>query len=101
MKLKKLLRRRVGKAILLAEPYIFSIPAFFVYIGLVFIKLIIRKRVVFCELTCSRIGHLAANTELFLRRLKYGNYYDKKNNIYVGLCNHFPVSNRQLLNICL
>ena len=99
MKLKILLRRRVGKAILLAEPYIFSIPAFFVYIGLVFVKVIKRKRVVFYELTCSQIGHLAANTELFLRRLKYANYYDKENNIYIGLCNHFPVSNRQLLNM--
>ena len=99
MGFKTLLKRRAGKLILLAEPYLFSIPAFLVYISLVFVKVIKGKRVVFYELTCSRIGHLAANTELFLRRLKYTNYYDKKNNIYIGLCNHFPVSNRQLLNM--
>ena len=99
MKLKILLRRRIVKLILLVEPYLFCIPAFFVYMGLVFVKVIKRKRVVFYEMITSRIGHLAMNTELFLRRLKYTNYYDKKNNIYIGLCDRCPVSNHQLLNM--
>lgn len=43
-----------------------------------------RKRLIFCEIFYNRIGHLACDTALFLRKLKIGGYYDKKN-IYVGI----------------
>lgn len=102
MNQKKLLKHlRIEKLIILAgkiAPYLFGIPAIFIYMGLVFVKIIIGKRIVFCEIFCGRIGHLAINTELFLRRLKYCNCYNKYN-IYIGFCRYFPVSNRQLLSM--
>jgi putative glycosyltransferase (TIGR04372 family) len=102
MNFKRLLKRLgAGKLIILIrkiEPYIFSIPAVFIYIGLYLVKTIKGKRIVFVEIDCYRIGHLAANTELFLRRLKYGNYYNK-DNVYIGFCRYFPICNHQLFNM--
>jgi len=53
-------------------------------------------KIVFCPLRVDRIGHFASETELFLRRLKNGNYFDK-NNHYIGISNE--PCNRQLFKM--
>ncbi|KKP36259.1 MAG: hypothetical protein UR28_C0048G0001 [Candidatus Peregrinibacteria bacterium GW2011_GWF2_33_10] len=54
------------------------------------------RKIVFCPIVHHRIGHLAMNTDLFLRRLKNG-YFPSKN-IYIGVSNKFP-ANRQLMKM--
>jgi len=81
-----------------SDYYLFAFPAVFIYLGLFFAKIIIRKKIVLCKFRTDRIGHLACNTEVFLRRLKYGNRYSK-NAVYIGVYNPFAVSNYQLLNM--
>lgn len=56
------------------------------------------QKVKFCAMTFHRIGHLAANTELFLRRLHDGHY--DPDCLYIG-CNVFGMkpSNRQLITM--
>jgi putative glycosyltransferase (TIGR04372 family) len=80
------------------ELSLYGILAIFLYLALVFIKVVSGKRIVFCGVINCRIGHLAANTELFLRRLRSGKYF-QKNNIYIGICRYPLVSNRQLLTM--
>lgn len=75
------------------------ISAFFLFSILFFVKIIARKKIIFLGITANRIGHLAAETELFLRRLNDGIKYKKDNAIYIGVCLYFPISNRQLLNM--
>lgn len=94
----KLLWRLIGFSQAWVEPVLFAGPAFIFYIGLVLAKVILKKKYVFCWINGFRIGHLAANTELFLRRLKNTDYYNK-NNIYIGFCYYFPICNHQLLKM--
>ncbi|MBA4318687.1 MAG: hypothetical protein C0412_09820 [Flavobacterium sp.] len=56
------------------------------------------QKIKFCAMSFHRIGHLAANTELFLRRLRSGYY--KLDCLYIG-CNASGKNpaNRQLLNM--
>ena len=56
------------------------------------------QKVKFCAMTFHRIGHLAANTELFLRRLHDGHY--DPDCLYIG-CNVLGMkpSNRQLITM--
>lgn len=56
------------------------------------------QKIKFCLMSFHRIGHLAANTELFLRRLRSGYY--KLDCLYIG-CNAYGTkpANRQLLNM--
>src|SRR3972149_7491860 len=56
------------------------------------------QKIKFCAIIFHRIGHLAANTELFLRRLRAG-YYDK-DCLYIGFSiAGMKPSNRQLLDM--
>jgi putative glycosyltransferase (TIGR04372 family) len=99
--MKQLLKKiGVGKllqAIEVASPWLFAIPAVFIYAGLFVFKILSGKQIKFVFIYCGRIGHLAAETELFLRRLNNGIY--NPNNIYIGLCGVFPVVNHQLLQM--
>lgn len=54
------------------------------------------KKIIFIPLMHHRAGHLAANTDLFLRRFRDGYY--SFNNIYIGICGQ-PAANQQLVNI--
>ena len=69
-----------------------------ILIPIVIILLIICPlgRVRFVRLTDQRIGHLAANTELFLRRLRLHVINSKVN--YIGIASNKP-SNKQLLKM--
>ncbi len=51
----------------------------------------------FVKIRDDRIGHLAANTEIFLRRLELG-IISKKKSLYIGISSTNPV-NKQLLNM--
>lgn len=53
------------------------------------------EKIKFCFIRADRIGHLAANTEIFIRRLRAG-YYDHEC-LYIG-CSGKPC-NRQLLTM--
>ena len=73
---------------------IVAVIAFFLF---AFLKVIERKKtIVFCRITNNRIGHMAANTELLLRRLKAG--YFSKNEIFIGVA-EIKSANRQLMNM--
>ncbi len=78
--------------------YCFSFLAIFMFLGLNIAEIFLRKKIIFCTIHCDRIGALAIITELFLRRLKSGKYYDK-NTIYIGFCYNSPISNQQLLKM--
>jgi putative glycosyltransferase (TIGR04372 family) len=92
--------KRLGAGRLLrgVEFCVLNFLAVFVFFGCLLLKKITGRRLVFTEIRGNRIGHLAANTELFLRRLRSGRYFDRSN-IYVGFVRYFPVSNRQLLTM--
>lgn len=61
-----------------------------------FLKIIkCDRRVIFCPIISGRIGHLAANTELFLRRLKAKEF--KKEIRYIGVAG--KTCNNQLLKM--
>ena len=70
----------------------FSIPTIFI---LWLLKPFIWIKVGF--LICERIGHLALNTDIFLRRRQLGIYPDGP--FYCFLCNPHNLANRQLLNM--
>lgn len=96
--LKKLGVGKLLQGIDAISPYLFAFPAVFLYVGLFVIKTLSSKRIKFVFIYCERIGHLAAETELFLRRLRNG-VYDGTANIYIGVCSSSHVSNRQLLEM--
>lgn len=96
--LKRLNVGKILRSIELASPWLFALPAVFLYAGLLMFKILSGKRIKFVFIYCERIGHLAAETELFMRRLRNG-VYDEKVNIYVGFCSGSHVSNRQLLKM--
>jgi putative glycosyltransferase (TIGR04372 family) len=54
-------------------------------------------KIIFVKIRDDRIGHLAANTELFLRRLKMG-IIRKKGILFIGIASTKP-SNKQLLTM--
>ena len=73
--------------------------AYLLVLFLSLIKLLVKKKIIFCQLHgTDRIGHMAANTEIFLRRLKHLNHF-QKNEICLGYCSGKNMCNRQLLNM--
>lgn len=100
--MRKLLKRlgagKILRTIEAASPWLLALPALVAYGGLLIFKLVTGKTIKFVYVYADRIGHLAAETELFLRRLRNG-VYDCKTNIYIGVCSSSAISNRQLLQM--
>jgi putative glycosyltransferase (TIGR04372 family) len=68
-------------------------------IPLIFVLYLLKPlfRIQFLKIRDERIGHLAANTDLFLRRLKLG-IIRKKRTLFVGIASTKP-SNKQLFKM--
>jgi len=97
--IRPILNRNVGRLYAKLELLFFNFLAGILFLALVVIKLITGKKIVFCEFFSSRIGHMACELEIFLRRYKQGGFFNSNNTIYVGFCLHFPIGNRQLLKM--
>src|SRR3989338_10732035 len=74
----------------------YGLPAVFLYLCLVVAKLVLRGgKIIFFRVQIRAIGHLSAETEMTLRKIKYA----KDQNIYIGYASSFTACNRYLLNM--
>lgn len=74
----------------------YNVNAVFLYLILQAVSPV--KKIVFCGMIFGRIGHLAGNTEIFIRRLRSGAFDSKC--LYVGCNVHaMDVANKQMLTM--
>lgn len=99
-KLKKINKRAfenlAGKALRMIKKVLYMLINAFLTIVIVCLRPIVQIKIVY--ILADRIGHLAFNTDLFLRKLQLQKGKDSKKTIYIGIAQS-PSANKQLLKM--